>query len=49
MDDFVVYYLDDILINSEDPSQHKDHVRRVFWRRFVSMAYIARLRSASLA
>jgi hypothetical protein len=49
MDDFVVYYLDDILIYLEDPSQHKDHVRRVFGRRFVSMAYIARLRSASLA
>jgi hypothetical protein len=24
-------------------------VRRIFWRRFVSMAYIARLKSASLA
>jgi hypothetical protein len=30
MDDFVVYYLDNILIYLEDPSQHKDHVRRVF-------------------
>jgi hypothetical protein len=44
MDEFAVYYLDDILINSEDPSQHKDHVRRVFWTRFVSMACIARLK-----
>jgi hypothetical protein len=32
MDEFVVCYLDDILIYSEDPVQHKGHVRNVLER-----------------
>jgi hypothetical protein len=32
MDEFVVCYLDDILIYSEDPAQHEDHVRKVLER-----------------
>jgi hypothetical protein len=31
-DEFVVCYLDDILIYSEDPAQHEDHVRKVLER-----------------
>jgi hypothetical protein len=32
MDDFVVCYLDDILIDSEDPGQHEGHVTKVLER-----------------
>jgi hypothetical protein len=32
MDEFVVCYLDDILIYWEDPAQHEDHVRKVLER-----------------
>jgi hypothetical protein len=32
MDEFVVCYLNDILIYSEDPAQHEDHVRKVLER-----------------
>jgi hypothetical protein len=45
MVDFAVYYLDDILISIVAQGSRAQS----FWRRFVSMAYIARLRSASLA
>jgi hypothetical protein len=32
LDDFCTAYLDDILIYSEDPLQHKEHVRKVLLR-----------------
>lgn len=31
-DDFVIIYLDDILIFSKDPAKHKEHVRLVLQR-----------------
>jgi hypothetical protein len=29
--------------------QHEDHVRRVFWRHFVSMAYIGKAEKCELS